>query len=163
MNLTLLLLPLLIIFGFCTVLSKSLLKMAIGLALVSATLTLILFTLNSPLAAVFELSVCAGLITVVFVSIISLTEAASPEQQQQGEAYHYSRFLPMVILVLLAGWATLAVFRDTPFPVSRFVSAPDIRQMLWGLRRTDLFGLLAAMFAGIYAVIVLFRGMSHDK
>lgn len=156
------LLPLLVIFGFYTVLAKSLIKMAIGLALVSATLTTVLFTMNSPLAAVFELSVCAGLITVVFVSVISLTEAGSPQEQEKGEVYHYSRFIPMVILVLLTGWAIQSVFRDSSIPVSQFISAPDLRHTLWNLRKTDVFGQLAAMFAGIYGVIVLFKGMSHD-
>jgi len=163
MTLRTILLPLLVIFGFYTVLAKSLLKMAIGLALVSATLTIILFTMNSPLAAVFELSVCAGLITVVFVSIISLTAPASPREQEKGEVYHYSRFIPMVILVLLTGWALQSVFNDNTIPISQFISAPDLRHTLWNLRKTDVFGQLAAMFAGIYGVIVLFKGISHDE
>ena len=163
MNITTLLLPLLVLFGFYTVLSKSLLRMAIGLALVSATLTALLFTMNSPLAAVFELSVCAGLITVVFVSVISLTQPASPREQKKGEVNHYSRFFPMVILVLLMAWAAQSVFNDNPVPVSHALSGQDIRHTLWNLRRTDVFGQLAAMFAGIYGVIVLFKGISHDK
>jgi len=163
MTLRTILLPLLVIFGFYTVLAKSLLKMAIGLALVSATLTIILFTMNSPLAAVFELSVCAGLITVVFVSIISLTAPASPREQEKGEVHHYSRFIPMVILVLLTGWALQSVFHDNVIPISQFISAPDLRHTLWNLRKTDVFGQLAAMFAGIYGVIVLFKGISHDE
>jgi NADH-quinone oxidoreductase subunit J len=163
MNITTVLLPLLILFAFYTALSKSLLKMAIGLALVSATLTALLFFMNSPLAAVFELSVCAGLITVVFVSVISLTQPASPREQEKGEANHYSRFLPMVILVLLMAWATQSVFNDNPVPLSHAVSVQDIRHTLWSLRRVDVFGQLAAMFAGIYGVIVLFRGMKNDK
>ncbi len=163
MNVTSLLLPLLVLFGFYTVLSKSLLKMAIGLALVSATLTALLFAMDSPLAAVFELSVCAGLITVVFVSVISLTQAGSPQEQQKGEPNHYARFLPMVILVLLMAWALRSVFSDTPVPLCSVSSGQDIRHTLWGLRKLDVFGQLAAMFAGIYGVIVLFRGISHDK
>lgn len=163
MNITTVLLLLLVLFGFYTVLSKSLLKMAIGLALVSATLTALLFTMNSPLAAVFELSVCAGLITVVFVSVISLTQPASPQEQQKGEVNHYSRFFPMVILVLLMAWAAQSVFNDNPVPVFHTLSGQDIRHTLWSLRRTDVFGQLAAMFAGIYGVIVLFKGMKNDK
>lgn len=163
MSMGMLLLCLMVLFGFYTVLSKSLLKMAIGLALVSATLTVLLFGMDSPLAAVFELSVCAGLITVVFVSVISLTEAGAPREQAKGEENHYARFLPMVILVLLAGWAARQAFLDNPFDPPGMAATADIRHTLWSLRRLDLFGQLAAMFAGIYAVIVLFRGMNHDK
>lgn len=163
MTIRMILLSLLVIFGFYALVSKSLLKVAIGLALVSATLTLILFTMNSPLAAVFELSVCAGLITVVFVSVISLTEPSSPKEQKQGEANHYSRYVPGVILVLLAGWAIQSAFSDNSIPLSPIVSGPDLRHTLWSLRKLDVFGQLAAMFAGIYGVIVLFKGLKNDE
>lgn len=55
-----------------TVMTRSLLKAALGLALTSALVAIMLFKLDSPLAGVFELSVCAGLITAVFISAISL-------------------------------------------------------------------------------------------
>ena len=59
--------------GLWTVMTRSLLKAALGLAVTSALIAVILFRLDSPLAAVIELSVCAGLITAVFVSAISLS------------------------------------------------------------------------------------------
>ena len=163
MNIRTILLPLLVVLGFYTVLSKSLIKMAIGLALVSATLTMILFSMNSPLAAVFELSVCAGLITVVFVSVISLTEAASPAEQGVGEVNHYPRYLPMVVLVLLIGWATGSLFNDNPLPIYQIFAGTDVRNVLWNLRQTDILGQSAVMFAGIYGVIVLFKGLKNDE
>ena len=46
--------------------------------------TLILFLLKSPLAAVFELSVCAGLITVIFISVISLTNPLSQDERSEA-------------------------------------------------------------------------------
>ena len=48
------------------VMARGLLRAAIALATTSVVLAIIMFRLDSPLAAVFELSVCAGLITVVF-------------------------------------------------------------------------------------------------
>ena len=68
------LLMLLLLAGICTVMTFNLLKSAIGLAVTSAILSLLLFLMDAPLAGVFELSVCAGLITVVFISVISLTK-----------------------------------------------------------------------------------------
>jgi NADH-quinone oxidoreductase subunit J len=50
------------------------LKAAICLGVASALLGVLFFVLNAPYAAVFELSICAGLITVLFVSTISLTK-----------------------------------------------------------------------------------------
>ena len=52
---------------------NNLLFAAISLAALSAVLAIMFYQLNSPYAAVFELSVCAGLITALFVSAISLT------------------------------------------------------------------------------------------
>lgn len=54
--------------------AKEILIAAISLAVLSATIGIMCFKLNSPYAGVFEISVCAGLITVLFVSVISLTE-----------------------------------------------------------------------------------------
>ncbi len=52
---------------------KDLLSAAISLAALSAALAIIFYRLSSPYAAVIELSVCAGLITALFVAAISLT------------------------------------------------------------------------------------------
>lgn len=52
---------------------KDLLSAALSLAALSAALAIIFYRLGSPYAAVIELSVCAGLITALFVAAISLT------------------------------------------------------------------------------------------
>ena len=52
---------------------KELLFAAISLAVLSAALAIMFYRLDSPYAAVIELSVCSGLITALFVSVISLT------------------------------------------------------------------------------------------
>lgn len=67
------LLFLLIIFSILAVEFRSLLGATISLGVASAILSIIFYVLNSPYVAVFELSVCAGLITVLFVTAISLT------------------------------------------------------------------------------------------
>jgi NADH-quinone oxidoreductase subunit J len=62
-----------IAFAIMAVSFKDLLSAAISLAALSAALAIIFYRLNSPYAAVIELSVCAGLITALFVAAISLT------------------------------------------------------------------------------------------
>ncbi len=52
---------------------KELLFAAIALAALSVALAVIFYRLDSPYAAVIELSVCAGLVTALFVTTISLT------------------------------------------------------------------------------------------
>lgn len=62
-----------IVFAIMAVSFKDQLSAAISLAALSAVLAIIFYRLNSPYAAVIELSVCAGLITALFVAAISLT------------------------------------------------------------------------------------------
>jgi uncharacterized MnhB-related membrane protein len=56
-----------------TVRFKDILSAAIALAVLSAVIAMMFFELDSAYAGVFELSVCSGLITALFVSVISLT------------------------------------------------------------------------------------------
>ena len=53
---------------------KEMLFSAIALAALSVVIAIMFFQLDSPYAGAFELSVCAGLITALFVSVISLTK-----------------------------------------------------------------------------------------
>ena len=62
-----------IVFAIMAALLKDVLFAAISLAALSAVLAMIFYRLDSPYAAVIELSVCAGLITALFVTTISLT------------------------------------------------------------------------------------------
>jgi len=59
---------------------NELLHSAILLGATSALLSIVFFVAMAPIAAVFELVVCAGLITVLFISAITLTKAGDEEQ-----------------------------------------------------------------------------------
>ena len=76
----LILLTALVISVILAVTIKDLLKAAISLAIASIILTMIFFEYNSPIAAVFELSICAGLITVLFTSVISLANKGDDDK-----------------------------------------------------------------------------------
>jgi len=61
----------------CAVLAvrfKEMLFSAIALAVLSIMIAIMFFKMDSNYAGAFELSVCAGLITALFVSVISLTK-----------------------------------------------------------------------------------------
>lgn len=62
------------------ILSKDLLRSAIGLGVGSVALAAILFLLGAGYAGAFELSVGAGLISVLFIVVISLTESIGGSQ-----------------------------------------------------------------------------------
>jgi NADH-quinone oxidoreductase subunit J len=57
------------------VLARSLIHSAVALGVGSAALAALLFMLHAPYAASFELSVGAGLISVLFIVAISLVES----------------------------------------------------------------------------------------
>lgn len=63
------------------ILSDSLVLAAVVLGLSSAALAALLFVLGAPYAGGFELSVGAGLISVLFIIVISLTESRMDEDR----------------------------------------------------------------------------------
>jgi len=64
------------------VLSKNLLRAAVALGVGSAALAVIFFLLDAPYAGGFELSVGAGLISVLFIVVISLTESMGGQHRE---------------------------------------------------------------------------------
>ncbi len=143
------------------VMTFDLLRSAIGLALASAILTLILFRLGGPMAAVFELSVCAGLITVVFVATISLTKPQRPEAAREEKMRRMTRFVFLPLVLAIVGWyaGTANIHMDQAAPP--LVEGADMRHVLWFDRRLDLVGQILVILAGVFGVVALFK--AKDK
>jgi NADH-quinone oxidoreductase subunit J len=139
-----------------TVMTRSLLRSAIGLALTSVILTIIMFRLNSPLAAVFELSVCAGLISVLFVSTISLTHPLSKLEVMQHMRERLTRFwfLPLIMILLAVILSLVNIKPDIKLPAPETVK--DVRIVLWNLRRIDVMGQIIILLTGVFGVVILF-------
>jgi NADH-quinone oxidoreductase subunit J len=137
-----------------TVLVSNLLYSAIGLALTSVALTLLMFQLDAPLAGVFELSVCAGLITAVFISAISLTRPGTTDEAEPRTA---ARIVLLPVVVLAVGsiffLADLAYRLPTPPPAG----PAEVREVLWNLRQIDLVGIVMIILTGVFGVAVLFK------
>jgi uncharacterized MnhB-related membrane protein len=97
MTLEIVLLVALVLAALWTVSSARVMRAVIGLAVTSVVLTMIMFRLNSPVAGVFELSVCAGLIPAIFISTISLTHRLTTETLADRRRELLRRFwlLPM--------------------------------------------------------------------
>jgi NADH-quinone oxidoreductase subunit J len=144
-----------------TVMSARLLRSIIGLAITSVLLTAIMFRLNSPLAAVFELSVCAGLISAIFLSTISLTRRLTADElavRQKQRLYRYW-YLPMIMIV--AGIVLYGMHYYFAIP-DHVAGEQDVRQVLWGARHLDLIGQVAVLLGGAFGVVVLFKEWKHD-
>ena len=146
-----------VIAALWTVLTRSLLKAAIGLALTSAIITIIMFRLNSPLAAVFELSVCTGLITAVFVSTISLTKPLTHRETIAVSKNRLRRYWYLPVIVVLSGILLSASNIQMDFTLPPKATELDVRNVLWHMRQLDLFGQIVIILAGVFGVVTLFR------
>jgi NADH-quinone oxidoreductase subunit J len=157
--LTIVVLALMALAATWTVLTRGLVRAALGLALTSIFLTVALFMLGAGLAAVFELSVCAGLITVVFVSTIAMTRPYTNAELMRKTRLRMRRYwyLPVILVVVGAALAWLSVGSGPLAAPPAAASSSDARQVLWGSRQADLVGQVLAIFAGVFGVIVLFK------
>ncbi len=157
MVLDIFLLSVLVLASLWTVMTRSILRSAIGLALTSVILTIVMFRLNAPLAAMFELSVCAGLISVLFISTISLTQPYTNEEVLERMKIMFARFKFLPILLVGLG-AFLFFMNIRPFvPFYYKESLVDVRVFLWDLRRIDIFGQILILLVGVFGVVILFK------
>ena len=144
--------------------AKDLLRAAIALLFCSLGLTLLLFNLNAPLAGVFELSLCAGLISVLFINAISLARPLSGEELLAKTKNHYQRFLwlPLVIVVIaIVLWFNRGQLFGA-LVINKIAESTTVGEILWGMRGLDLLGQVIVLLVGVYGIVVLFkRGKSN--
>ena len=151
------LLTAMVVAALWTVMTRSLLKSTIGLAFTSAIITIIMFRLNSPLAAVFELSVCTGLITAVFVSTISLVRPLTHKQIIQLSRDRIKRFWYLPAIIIVVGIALMYLKIPAPLELPAVSAESDVRNVLWNSRQLDLFGQIVVLLAGVFGIVLLFK------
>lgn len=152
------LLVVLVLCTLWTILVPSLLQSAIGLAAISIVLSIIMFQLHAPLASVFELSVCAGLITVVFISTISLTRRRSAEDEVAADSQHMKKFVWALVVVIILAPVLWFLYGQSTIPSTvQPMDISDTREILWNLRRFDLLGQLLIILAGVFGIVILFK------
>jgi NADH-quinone oxidoreductase subunit J len=149
--------------ALCTVMARSLLRSAIFLALASAILSVIIFRLGSPVAAVFELSVCAGLISALFFCIITITEPLTPEKVREEAKTRLERFwyLPPIVLVAGIFLRFLSVNIDVKRAVPQGIA--DVRSILWGQRQLDLIGQIIILLCGVFGIVILLKELRKKR
>lgn len=137
------------------VMTPSLLLSAVLLGLVSLGASLLLFNFGAPWAGVFELSVCAGLITVLFIGAVSLLRAEDLREQDDRARF---RAMPLV----MAAAAILVWFYGVPFfetmeNWARYSGRPvSLGSVIWDVRRYDLLGQISVLAAGVFVVNSVF-------
>ena len=148
----------LVVFSILSVLVHDLLKAAISLAAASIFLALLFFRMNATYAGVFEISVVAGLITVLFITAIALTRS---DEHVQESKYHLLVF-PLFFLALVI--IDILVMKNLLGKIPA-VTSPEtgtFGEILWKERSFDLIGQIGVIFAGVLAVLALFRSRSKS-
>ncbi len=127
--------------------ARRLMSVTIWLAAVSALTATLLYSLGAHEVAVMELSVGAGLVTVLFVFAFSIVGEETFDKTTiipRGLAW-----LVVILLVLLLGWMALPLA-----PAVTGVQAP-FGSVLWEQRGLDVLIQVALIFAGVMGLIGL--------
>lgn len=144
------------------VMTTRLLRAVVGLAAASAVLAAIIFVLKAPLAAVFELSVCAGLIPAIFLSAISVTQRLSEEAAEAHTKTQIRKFWLLPLLVAAAGFALAQVDVTNLVAGISTQPHPDVRTVLWNMRHTDLLGQIVILMGGALGVVLLMKESGRE-
>ena len=142
-----------------TVMTARLLVAIIGLAATSAIVSIVLFRMNAPLAAVFELSVGAGLIPAIFLSVIGMTHRLTPEEVSERRKEKRRLYWALPVIVILVGVALTQV----QFAIQPSTAAPvaeDVKMVLWNLRHMDLLGQILILLGGSFGMVILVKELN---
>ncbi len=136
--------------GVMALAAKRLLAAALWLAGVSAAVATLMYSLGAYEVAVIELSVGAGLVTVLFVFAIALA----------GEEAMSARLIVprlLVLLLVIGLFAVLGLGFSEQLPVTSNQSpvSPDFATTLWQERGLDMLVQVGLIFAGVMGVLGL--------
>ncbi len=138
---------------------KGLLNAALWLAATSCLTSLLLYLMGSPGIAVIELSVGAGLVTVLFVFAISIIG---------DEKIESKIFIPRIaaLVITLLSFGTLAViWINNSSPVFSHTPARILADTIWSDRKIDIYVQAALIIAGVLGIMILIAPavIPHDK
>jgi NADH:ubiquinone oxidoreductase subunit 6 (subunit J) len=150
----------LVLFSVLAILLKDLLKSAISLAVASLFLGIVFFRMNAAYAGVFEISVVAGLITVLFILTIALTKA--DEEVRESKLSNLVFPLFFVVFVIIDALVMKGLLQKIP-ALPGAAESGGFGDVLWKERTLDLVGQIAVILAGVFAVIALFRKRDHHE
>lgn len=130
--------------------ARELLACAGWLAAVSGLVALTFYQLSAPEAAAIELSVGAGLVTVLFVFAISL----AGEESLQAKSL-LPRPLSWGLVLLAAGLLAWLLLPATPPPPATAEAGPSFSQVMWQERGLDVPVQVILIFSGVLGVLGL--------
>jgi NADH-quinone oxidoreductase subunit J len=139
---------------------KDLLYVAISLAAVSVILAIVLFQFGANIAGVFELSVCAGLITVLFVATVSMTKDSDQKVETRLPMY----FIPLFVLIFISLVYFIVQWLANSMPAAVASQTPEtFQKVFWEIRSADILGQVALILVGVFGILALFRLKAKEK
>ena len=149
-----------VVLSVAAVLVRDILKAAICLAVASLLLGILFFVMNAPYAGAFEISVVAGLITVLFIVTVALTKAEGDVRESKLAAWIFPLFFVIFLVI------DLLTMKALIGKIPTLASNPEggtFGDALWKGRTFDLVAQIGVIFAGVFAVLALFRKRSKDE
>jgi NADH-quinone oxidoreductase subunit J len=150
----------LVLFSAAAIIFRDLLKAAICLAVASLLLGIIFFRMKAPYIGAFEISVVAGLITVLFITTIALTKTGGDVRESKAASWIFPLFF--VAFLILDFFVTKSLMGKIP-AVEGTPEQGTFGEVLWKMRTFDLVGQIGIIFAGVLAVLALFRKRDKDE
>lgn len=134
--------------------AQRLLNVTIWLAVTSALISVLLYLLGAPEVAVIELSVGAGLVTVLFVFAISMAgEDLTPLKS----------LIPRPVAIVLVGVAiVLLAWMVLPLGEQAAMSEAPFGTVLWQDRGADVLVQIVLIFAGVLGVLGILADRKSD-
>ena len=137
-----------VLFAFLAIQAKRLISSALWLAVASGLLAVIFYFMGAQLIAVFELSIGAGLVTVLFVFAISI---AGEEKGHLRSLVPTSLACAVTLsMFLLLGWFLLPASSAQPSTLE-----PSISVVIWEQRSLDVLLQIAIIFSGVLGLLGL--------
>lgn len=137
-----------LVFGVAAFHTRRLLAAALWLAGASALLSILFYRLGAPQVAVIELSVGAGLVTVLFVFAISVAGDEGVEARSLVP-------LPVAIVLGAAVVALLGLLVLPPAPPEAAGSERPLAEIIWQERGLDMIVQVVLIFSGVLGLLGL--------
>jgi NADH-quinone oxidoreductase subunit J len=113
--------------------------------------------MDSPLAAVFELSICAGLITVIIMTTINFVKPLTHEDLLKTRKRRFKRYIGLPIILVLIGLTVPIMIKPITLKLPEIIKETNVLNVLWNFRQTDLLGQAILILIGVFGILVLFR------
>ena len=149
----------LLFFALLAILLRDTLLSVLSLAAVSALLSIAFYQLQAPVAGAFELSVGAGLITVLAVLTISFLQKRK-ERRQPGYALWMAFSLALVALLFFLFQALWPQALANIIPQTSWGEVGDV---LWRVRIFDLVPQILVILSAVLGILALLRKEGERK